>query len=75
MVMTPAQCRAARALLDFTAPDLARKSAVSVSTISKFENGREIRPIFLSALQSHLEAEGVQFIEHGVKLVYIPGIA
>ena len=75
-VITPAQCRAARALLDITLTDLAQKAAIGISTVQKFESGGKIHPLFLSTIQGHLEAEGVVFTENnGVQLPYIPGIA
>lgn len=39
MIITAAQCRAARALLDWSQPDLAKKSGIHVQTISNFEHG------------------------------------
>jgi transcriptional regulator with XRE-family HTH domain len=41
-MLTPAQCRAARALLDWTQATLARKAGVGWSTIKDFENGRHV---------------------------------
>jgi DNA-binding XRE family transcriptional regulator len=38
--MNPAQCRAARRLLDWTAADLARAAGVSVFTVRDFEAGK-----------------------------------
>ncbi|WP_238192797.1 helix-turn-helix domain-containing protein [Methylobacterium frigidaeris] len=37
--MTPEQCRAARGWLDWSQPDLAKRSNVGLSTIRQFENG------------------------------------
>lgn len=39
MNITPAQCRAARAWLQWSQIDLAERSAVSVPTINRFERG------------------------------------
>jgi transcriptional regulator with XRE-family HTH domain len=70
--MTPAQCRAARALLDWSQGDLARRSDVAARTVRTFETGlREISEAKLEALQTALEKGGVEFTngdEPGVKL-------
>ncbi|QCO07417.1 XRE family transcriptional regulator (plasmid) [Azospirillum argentinense] len=62
-MITPAQCRAARALLQWKMPQLAEASGVSVSTINSFELERRA-PISanLKALQSAFESAGVIFI-------------
>ncbi|MEI8445041.1 MULTISPECIES: helix-turn-helix domain-containing protein [unclassified Mesorhizobium] len=68
--MTPAQCRAARGLLDWTQGDLARSSSVSDVTIRNFERGKTaLQPASLRVIQLALEAAGVEFINGtGVKL-------
>lgn len=63
-VLTAAQCRAARALLDWSQDDLAGRSTVAKRTIAEFERGaREPYPRTLAALRATLEAEGVVFID------------
>jgi transcriptional regulator with XRE-family HTH domain len=75
VTITPAQSRAARALLGLSQADLAAQSRVSQRTIASFETGeREPIPSILSALQSALERVGVEFIDEngggaGVRLV------
>ena len=62
--MTPAQCRAARALIDWTQPKLADTAGLGLSTIVDFERERrsvsEAVPI---ALRRALEAAGVIFVD------------
>lgn len=70
--MTPAQCRAARALLDWSQDVLAGNASVSVTTLRNFERGATV-PVAnnLAAIQRALEAAGVEFTngdEPGVKL-------
>ncbi len=71
--MTPQQCRAARALLDWSQADLARRSKVAVRTVQNFEKGaHETMQAKLDAMQSTLQVAGVQFSngdQLGVKLV------
>lgn len=64
MSITPAQSRAARALLGLTQGDLAAQSGVSQRTIASFETdqGQPI-PSILGALQHALEQAGVEFID------------
>ena len=59
-MLTPAQSRAARALINWSQPKLAMASGVSVSTIRDFETGKR-QPIGnnLIAIQNALEAAGV----------------
>ena len=65
--MTPAQCRAARALLRWTVKDLARESLVGEDTINRFEAesrpNRTFRPRTLRSLQDALERAGVKFLD------------
>ena len=64
--MTPAQCRAARALLDWTQESLASEAQVAVLTIRTFE-GEKANPrrATLAAIQRALEDAGVEFTANG----------
>ncbi|MCR4523796.1 MULTISPECIES: helix-turn-helix transcriptional regulator [Bosea] len=60
-MITPAQCRAARALLDWSQQDLAKAAHLSLSTIRDFEKGRRV-PTHnnLRGIKLALEEEGVE---------------
>ncbi len=63
MIISVAQCKAARALAGMTQRDLAAKSGVSPRTIANFEQGqhRPIRPI-MKAIIGALEDAGIEFL-------------
>jgi transcriptional regulator with XRE-family HTH domain len=63
IMMTPAQSRAARGLLEWSQEQLAQASHLGLSTIRDFEKGRRI-PTHnnLTAMIRALEDGGVQFI-------------
>ena len=62
--MTPAQCRAARALLNWTQQQLADAAGVGNATIRNFEAGRSgPQKATLTVLCRALEAADVEFIE------------
>lgn len=63
MSLTPAQCRAARALLDWSQGDLAAESKVATKTLADFERGKRTPyDRTLADIRVALEAAGVEFI-------------
>ena len=64
-MITPAQIRAARAAIGWSASDLARQSGLSLRTVSSVEvgdNNDTVRKSSLLALKSALESAGIEFI-------------
>jgi hypothetical protein len=60
--MTPAQCRAARKLLDWDPADLARAAGVSIITVRSFEAGKVTGTRLAPKLMKRaLEGAGVRF--------------
>lgn len=63
-MMTPAQCRAARALLDWSQQQLADVARVGVVTVRQLEAGAsQPRNATLDVLKRALEEAGVIFVE------------
>lgn len=61
--MTPAQCRAARALIEMEQSELAEASGFTRNTIINFEKSdRTPRTSTVAAIRSALEEAGVEFI-------------
>jgi len=67
--VTPAQCRAARALLDWSQLDLVEQSGVTQKTITDFERS-STKPYgrTLDAIVAAFEAAGIEFINRGVRM-------
>jgi transcriptional regulator with XRE-family HTH domain len=62
--MTPAQCRAARALLELTQSQLADAAKLGLSTIVDFEKGRrQVSVEAIEAIRAGLERAGIEFID------------
>lgn len=68
-IITPAQCRAARALLNWSQPDLSRRSGVHVQTISNFEHETSTpTKTTLTRIIMTLASAGIELGKHdGVK--------
>ena len=63
-MITPEQCRAARAMLNMSRPALAAAAKVAERTLVDFERGsRQPYERTLEAIQRALEDAGVEFIE------------
>ena len=64
MIITPAQCRAARGLLDWTQQDLADSAGIGVVTLRQVEAGISApRRATLEVIRRALEKAGVEFID------------
>lgn len=67
--MTPAQCRAARALLNLSQKELAIYSGVSLRTVQGFEAGeRELQSMALNTIARILNEKGVVFVTEPTKI-------
>jgi transcriptional regulator with XRE-family HTH domain len=63
-MVTPAQCRAARGLLDWSQQDLADKARIGVVTVRQLEAGiHEPRRATLDVVRRCFEAAGIEFID------------
>jgi DNA-binding transcriptional regulator YiaG len=65
MLMTPAQSRAARGLLNWSEDRLAATAGIEVATIRDFEGERAVPRSVPVLLQRTLEAAGIEFSDHG----------
>jgi DNA-binding transcriptional regulator YiaG len=63
-MLTPGQCKAARALLELTQGDLARAATLGLSTVVDFEKKRrQVSGAAVQAIRDALLARGVEFID------------
>jgi transcriptional regulator with XRE-family HTH domain len=63
MALAPAQCRAARALLNWSQEDLVRHSKITKKTIADFERGAtHPRQQTLAQIVVAFEAAGIEFL-------------
>lgn len=73
--ITPVLCRSARALLDWSQPQLAAASGLGLSTVVDFERQRRlVTSDSISSIRAALETAGVQFLDAGDKASG-PGVA
>ena len=69
MEITGAQSRLARALLGWSAAQLANAAGVSLSTVQRFEGeAKETMPLVRKAIAEAIEAAGVELIEGGARM-------
>jgi transcriptional regulator with XRE-family HTH domain len=63
-MVTPAQCRAARGLLDWSQQDLASQAGIGIVTVRQVETGAtEHRLATLAVVKQAFERAGVEFID------------
>jgi transcriptional regulator with XRE-family HTH domain len=63
LILTPGQCRAARALINWTQPKLAEKAGFGLSTIVDYERERRVvSERAIERMTETLQAAGVEFI-------------
>lgn len=64
MTLTPAQCRAARALLNWSQEELVRHAKITKKTIADFERGATTpRQQTLTQILAAFEAAGIEFLD------------
>jgi DNA-binding XRE family transcriptional regulator len=64
MEISPGQCRAARALLNWTQETLANKVGVALKTVRDFENERrQSLNIVRASIKQAFEQAGIEFFE------------
>ena len=64
IMVTPAQCRAARGLLGWNQQELARQAGVGIVTVHQLETGvSQPRRATLDVIRRALESAGVEFID------------
>jgi DNA-binding XRE family transcriptional regulator len=69
-VISPAQCRAARALLSWTQAELAERASLSRKTVADFEQeNRDVHVRTRHDIATTLEKAGVEFLPGGVRMV------
>ena len=59
------QCRGARALLNWSAADLAKAGRLGSATVRRFESGQAVQAVSVAAMREALEVAGVIFIDDG----------
>lgn len=74
-MITPSQCRAARALLDWSQQQLAEASKIGNATIRNFEGDKSTpQHATLDVLQRALESAGIIFLRDGQSIDGGPGV-
>ena len=74
-MITPPQCRAARALIDWSQQRLAEESNVGNATIRNFESGKSVpQRATMDVLKRAFESAGVTFLAEGDVTTGGPGV-
>lgn len=60
-IITAEQYRMARAALRLSVRDVAAMASVSTNTLTRLENGEDLKPRTLEAIRNALEKAGVEF--------------
>jgi DNA-binding XRE family transcriptional regulator len=74
VMISPEQCRAARALLNWSQTDLAKAVKISKVSISAFEKGGDMRESNRKVVRDALEGAGVIFQADGEMITGGPGV-
>src|SRR3954447_16786471 len=61
--MKAVQLRMARAAVGWGVRDLAKKAGITANTVTRIENGADVKQSTIDALQRALEAAGFEFID------------
>jgi len=72
--VTPGQCRAARALLDWTQIDLAKTAGIGQWTVSNFEGSKRVGAESTTKMRLALEDAGIKFTDGKRPAVRIKGV-
>jgi transcriptional regulator with XRE-family HTH domain len=64
-MVTPDQCRAARALLGWSANDVATAAKIGIATVKRFEGGQAVQPATVATIADALTEAGVEIIASG----------
>lgn len=59
------QCRSARALLNWSAADLAEAAGLGPVTVRRFESGQPVQSGSIDTMRRALEAAGILLIDEG----------
>src|ERR1700722_15012712 len=78
-MMLPIHVRMARAALNWTLRDLAKRAQVNLNTVARYEDGKEVLSGTIQRLEKVFAAEGVSFIHEdaigGVGIRLAQGLA
>ncbi|MGA2795522.1 MAG: transcriptional regulator [Roseiarcus sp.] len=64
-MMSPEQCKMARAGLSIGVRELAESARVSIGTVSRFEAGQGVPDMTVGLFQKALERAGAEFVSEG----------